>query len=526
MVEVKVAAKGIRKIMFVRPPGRLWPIINESDNFLLPLGFPCLAAYLRDRMPEIEIKIIDCLPLQIGWKSLRRIIREYQPDVFGVGDMIIYMQEGIRACQIAKEEAPGVVTVGGGHFHSHMPEYSLNQYPVLDYIIRWEGEEAFHQLIKTLRDGGDLSRVGNLAYRDENGAVQTTKPLPLIDPLDELPIPAYDLVPVTKYSPFGKLWPKAITIQGSRGCPYNCNFCAWTALEGDHVEINGKIKPVPVYRAKSAERILEEIDLLYNKYDVRYLFWAEGTWNYDNDMMDKLSEGIIKRGYKLGWWAFTRADKLLEQERLGILEKMVRAGFSPALFGGERPENSELDFIGKTGLTSDALMDACHLLERKYPTVFRQSTFITGIRTETPETMYHLGKYSRDCHLDFAAYHPVMPYPGTPLFTEAKQKGWIEEWDFSKYDMFYPIMSSETMTREQIATINEKLYLSFVQRQPLRYLRGMLSPIRIRRRLHWWFMTSMIRVVLLDLWRAIRGKKSFDGFAATSKLWKPTWYDN
>ena len=516
----------IRKILFVRPPGFLWPIINESDNFLLPLGFPCLAAYVQQRIPDIEIIILDCLPLKIGWKSLRRLIAKEKPDLFGVGDMIVYMKEGMRACQIAKEEVPGVITVGGGHFHSHKPDYSLENFPQLDYVVRWEGEKAFVQLIHALREGGDLNHVGNLAYRDEGGQIKTTRPLPLIEPLDSLPIPAYDLMPVKEYSPFGRLWPRAITIQSARGCPFACNFCSWTALEGAHTEKDGAVVMKPTYRVKSAERVLEEIDLLYNKYGVRYLFWVEGTWNYDSDFLEQLSEGICQRGYKLGWWAFTRADLLLDQEQKGVLEKMVKAGFSHALFGGERPEDHELEAIGKTGLSSDALLQACHLLERKYPGVFRQATFVTGIRSETTETIRRVGDYSRQCHLDFAAYHPIMPYPGTPLGKEAAEKGWIEELDYSKYDMFYPIMPSQSMSREQIARENEHLYLSFIRRQPLRYLKGMLSPIRIRRRLHWWFMFSMMRVIFLDLWRSIMGKKSFDGFAATSKLWEPKWYNS
>lgn len=521
-----LTSRDIRKILFLRPPGYLWPIINESDNFLLPLGFPCLAAYIRERMPNVEIKILDCMPLKIGWNSLRKILAKEKPDLLGVGDMIIYMKEGMRTCQIAKDEVPGIITVAGGHFHSHMPEYSLAEYKELDYIVRWEGEEAFYQLLVALQEGGDLSQVGNLAYRNNGGGVTKTGPLPLIDPLDTLPIPAYDLVPIKKYSPFGKLWPRAITIQGTRGCPYKCNFCSWTALEGAHILQDGIEKTVPVSRSKTPERILEEIDLLYNGYGVRYLFWTEGTWNYDTEMMEALAEGILSRGYKLGWWAFTRADLLLEQEKAGVLEKMVRAGFSHALFGGERPEDSELHMIGKSDMRASALMEASHLLERKYPSVFRQATFITGIRTEIPETIDHVGKYSRECHLDFAAYHPIMPYPGTALWEEANKKGWIEEWDFSKYDMFYPIMPSEKMSREQIAKQNEKLYLRFVMKQPLRYLRGMFSHIRIRRRLHRWFMFSMMRVILLDLYRSFIGKKSFDGFAATSKLWKPKWYNS
>ena len=515
----------IKKILFVRPPGRLWPIINESDNFLLPLGFPCLAAYLRERMPDLEIKILDCLPLKIGWKSLRRILAEEQPDILGVGDMIIYLKEGMRVCALAKELNPDVITVAGGHFHSHMPDYSLREFDQLDYIIRWEGEEGLYQLIKALREGSNLGNVGNLAYRNGDGHVVKTRPLPLIDPLDTLPVPAYDLTPLKKYSPFGWLWPRAVTIQAGRGCAFACKFCSWTSLEGAHALVDGKEVLTPQYRAKSVQRILEETDYLYNGFGVRYLFWVDGTWNSDLGIMDELSEGIIERGYKLGWWAFVRADLLLEQEKHGVLAKMVRAGLSHVLFGGERHSDTELESIGKNGIGSQALLEACRLLKSKYPSVFRQATFITGIRTETPETVKSLGDYSRKCHLDFAAYHPIMPYPGTPLWEECRSEGIIEEHDFSKYDMFYPIVPSKSLNREEIARWNEKLYMDFVRRQPLRYLRGMFSPIPIRRRLHWWFLFSMIRVLFMDLGRSIIGKKSFDGFAATSKLWEPKWYN-
>ncbi len=514
------------KVLLVRPPGYMWPIINESDNFLLPLGLPCIAGYLRENMQGVEPIILDCCPERIGWKSLRKKIEEIQPDVFGVGDMICYMAEGMRAVKLAKEVNPNIVTVAGGHFHSHMPEYSLENYPSLDYIVRWEGEEAFKKLLETLRDGGDLKDVGSLAYRVGDDVAQTA-PMPLIDPLDKLPIPAYDLTKLELYSPFGKLWPRAATIQGNRGCPYKCRFCSWAALEGQHyVTDDGEMGVQPTFRSKSIDRIMEEIDLLYNQHNVRYLFWAEGTWNYDTRFMEQLSDAIISRGYKLGWWAFVRPDKLLEQEKAGVLEKMVKAGFSHALMGGERNEDEDLDLIGKTGSTFDILKETCHLLERKYPTVFRQATFVTGIPTDTKEKLMNLGKYVRSLHLDFAAFHPMMPYPGTSLWEQYKDTPLVETKDFSKYDMFQPVLRTSDISRDEVARYTEKITLDFVQKQPHRYLMGMFSRIPIRRRLHWWFLFSMGRVVVLDLWHAITRRRTFRGFSAASELWKPTWYDS
>ncbi|MDM8552167.1 radical SAM protein [Desulfobacterales bacterium HSG2] len=512
------------KIIFVRPPCHLWPIINESDNFLMPLSFPSLSAYLKQEMQGVSIKVIDCLPLKIGYKSLRKILEDEKPDVVGVGESLPYIYEGLKVLKIAKELNPDVVTIAGGHFHSHMPQYSLNNYPELDFIVRYEGEKYLWDLLEVLRNGGDISTVKSLAYRD-NGRIAETEPGSLIKDLDSLPMPDYDAMPIEKYAPFGKLWPKAITVQASRGCPMNCSYCSWSAQEGEHVRRNGKITLIPARRTKSVNKVMEEIDLLYNKYGIRYLFWVDGTLNFDTAWIDNLCSEIIRKNYKLGWWAFLRPDLLLEQEKQGVLEKMVSAGLKHTLMGGERCSEEEIKFIGKPGMKGTEVFEVTHLLKKKYPGVFRQATFVTGIRTETKESMETLGKYTRKAALDFTSFHPMMPYPGTPLWEKADKEGWIEDYDFSKYDMFYPIMPSEKLSRAEIARLNNKLHQDFVRKRPFKYISGLFSTIEIRRKLHWWFLFSSARVLLRDIYLALKGEKEFEGLASINKLWKPEWYD-
>jgi len=515
----------IRRILFIRPPAHLWPIVNESDNFLMPLGFPYIAAYLRERIPDLHIRIVDCLPLRVGWKSLAKLIAEEKPDLVGVGEMIVYMKEGMRTLALAKEIDPGVLTVAGGHFHSHMPEYTLDTFPQVDVVVRYEGEATFHDLVDTWNRGGDLASVRGIAMRREGGHLAT--PLRPLADLDALPSPAYDLMPIRKYAPFGKLWPRAITIQASRGCPYACDFCSWVALEGDHEVLEGgDVRLVPKRRQVSVGKTLDEIDVLYHQYGIRYLFWVDATWNFDDEWLDELCSEIIRRKYKLGWWAFVRADLMLRQEANGVLEKMVRAGLRHCLFGGERPVQQELAEVGKDNMPFDALYRASHLLKRKYPQVFRQATFTTGIRSETAESMERLAAYSREAKLDFAAYHPLMPYPGTPLWEQARAGGWIEEEEFSNFDMFYPVMRGEHLTRAEIAHLTSKITQDFVRKQPGRYLASLFSPYGIRRRLHWWFLFSIGRVMVHDLMRSLTSGEKFEGFSGINKLWKPRWYDD
>ncbi|MFA4908392.1 MAG: hypothetical protein WC583_01900, partial [Candidatus Omnitrophota bacterium] len=90
------------KVLLIRPPRYLWPVVNESDNFMLPLGLPCLAASIKKELPDVDVKIIDCPPLKIGWKTLAKLIREIRPDVVGAGEEALYHHEAVKLFRLSK----------------------------------------------------------------------------------------------------------------------------------------------------------------------------------------------------------------------------------------------------------------------------------------------------------------------------------------------------------------------------------------------------------------------------------------
>ena len=513
------------KIVYIRSPYCYWPLFNKSDNILPPLSFPALAGYIRDKMPNVEQKIIDCMGEEIGFKTLRRMLEEYKPDVVCIGEMICHHKEGLKTVRMAKELNPNCVTVAGGTFFSHMVEYGMKECPELDLIVRYEGEETFRELLEFLLAGKDLSGVLGIVYRDGDRIV-STHPRPLIQDLNTLPIPAYDLIPVTKYAPAGAAFKRAITIQGNRGCPFACDFCSWTAMESEHkMDENGKITFKPGIRLKDPLRVADEVGLLYEKYGVRYLFWVEGTWNYSVDWLDTFCSELIRRKYTgLGWWAFFRPDMALIQEKKGVLEKMVRAGLRHLLMGAERGDQAELVELGKRNTRVDAFREVCILFERKYPQVFRQCTFIAGMHDDTPEKLERLHQYTLTVPFDFGAIHPFMPYPGTPSFE--KYDHLIEERDYTKWDMMYPVMRTETMTREEVATWCNRIQQDFVLQRKMRFARGLLSPFQMRRRLHWWFLYNFSRLVIRDAAASVMDKKKFKGFSGVQDSLKPSWYES
>jgi anaerobic magnesium-protoporphyrin IX monomethyl ester cyclase len=139
--------------------------------------------------------------------------------------------------------------------------------------------------------------------------------------------------------------------------------------------------------------------------------------------------------------------------------------------------------------------------------------------------MERLGRFTRASALDFAAFHPLQPYPGTPLWEQASAAGWVEEQDFSNFDMFCPVLRPAAIDRQQVAALTSKITQEFVTKQPLRYAASLFSPHAIRRRLHWWFLFAIGRAIFYDLSQAMLGRKRFEGFSGLNKLWKPRWYD-
>ncbi|MFO8019280.1 MAG: radical SAM protein [Promethearchaeia archaeon] len=240
-----------------------------------------------------------------------------------------------------------------------------------------------------------------------------------------------------EYTKASIFYPYSASINHSRGCIGNCKFCSCWIHMAKHKLKNGEVKRYPKYRSESPEKTVEKVDLLVNKYGVEGLVWVDDTFNLDPEWNRKFSELIIERGLdKLHWWAFLRADFIVRGEKLGIFEKMYRAGLEHALIGVERSSALEREKVSKSRYSQQIVKKAFKILREKYPNIFIQATFLTGTREETRESMLKLLEYAKDLGVDYPSFYAITPNPGTDLWYEAKEKGWIEVDDFRQYDWF------------------------------------------------------------------------------------------
>ena len=508
------------RVVLVQPPRRYWPYTSEGDNFLLQQALPALAAPLRDA--GIEVIAIDCMPLHIGWRSLADELRRLDPDVIGCGENhALYASEALRFFRMCKDVAPRAKTVAGGAHFTNLWHRYVKQGSPIDVAVIGEGEITIVELCQELAKANpDLNTVDGIAYWDGEQAVRT-KPRKLIHDLDLLPIPAYDLMPMELYGKSRYLFsPGGTTIHHSRGCVSKCSFCAWwTTMADRRYDESGKAQLSPRWRSKSVDRTFEEIELLYYKFGKRSYVWVDESWNIDPKFNDAFADRMMRSGMKTKWFAFMRADCIVRDEKRGILEKLVRAGLSHILIGVERAEDDTLTLLDKRFYAGGVAEEALRIFKERYPDVFLQATFIVGTRDETPESLQRQVDLAKKINVDFPAFHPITPVPGTPIYDEAIAEGWITEDDFDDFDWLSPVLDSKYMGRDEIAEALYQMNKQFVNTPWM--LRGLLSRVPYKRDMYIWF-TKVSAAMAID---AIKQRINPLNVEHYQQLVTPDWYE-
>jgi len=508
----------IMKVFLIRGPRYYWPFVNEYDNFLLPQSLVCLAAVLKKS--GIDVRVIDCSPLKMGYKSLGNLLRQEEPDIVGVGDSeSLYAHEAVRVLSLAKEINPSVITIAGGAHFSNLIRESLENFPI-DFIVKGEGEYTLLELVKELeKTKPDFKMVKGIAFRQDNEIIETP-PRGLIENLDELPLPAYEMMPMQDYGKARFLFsPGGITIHHSRGCTNSCKFCIWWVQMAERRVENGESKLYPRWRTKSVGRTVEEIRLLYHKYKKHFMVFVDDSWNIDARWNEEFAEKLLNENMRLGWSAFMRADLILRDEKSGVFKKLVDSGLSQICVGAERADNADLINMGKNCYSGDIVKECMHILKDKYPQVFRETTFIVGIREESRESMLNQIRYAKEIKADYPAFHPMTPVPGTESWREAKEKGWLEIEDFSKYDWMTPVMPSKYLSRDEIRDL---IYLANREFVSISWMiKGLFCPFRVKRDMYIWWLLVVLKIFFSSVAQFINPFKVKE----YTNLIKPKWYE-
>ena len=337
------------------------------------------------------------------WREIDSVLTSFKPDVVGLSVSTPAYNSARKVSELCKSYSEKCTVVWGGVHPTLLPEDVLRKEENVDYAVRGEGEITLTELLNHIADGEpSLPDIDGLAYR-QGDEIKINRQREVIPNLDEVPFPRRDLLinGVDKKRVFRN-------IMGSRGCPYNCAYCASSKIWNRRV------------RFRSATSILQEVAVLRDEYHVSEVEFWDDTFTLKRKWTVELCEAMVSEKLNLSWWCNTRAD-LLDEE---ILKTMKAAGCTALHVGVETGSDRTLEYLNRK-MSLEDVHEASRLLEKAHMTWF--AYFMFGFPHETVEDIMQTRKMMHELSAAYLTLSIFNPYPGTALFEECKKLGLISE---------------------------------------------------------------------------------------------------
>ena len=368
-----------------------------------------------------------------------------------------------------KKRLPYLKLIWVGDQITFLPLETMEQSPV-DYLIT--GGDYDFVLVNLLDhiytgaelEGGVYWREGNsditatpeANHKMQNGEIVFSSGIAsLRHILDTLPFVDRDL---TKWQLYAykngnyKYYPGTYMYSG-RDCWWNrCTFCVW-----DHT-----LNPIGSYRSFSPERLFAEVKHVVNTYGIKEIFDDAGTM-FIGPKLHRFCTLLIESGYnkKVRYGCNMRFNALTQD----YYQLMGKAGFRFILFGMESGNQKTLDKLDKGTKEEDTINGARMASEAGLEP---HATIMLGYPWESFEDAKRTIEVAKFCfkkgYFTTMQATIVIPYPGTPLWKECKEKGLLLSEDYDKYDMRQPVMKIP-FPKEKLLTLTQDLYSAFLSPQ-------------------------------------------------------------
>jgi len=390
---------------------RILLVVYDNDSFIswFPQGLAYIASVWRNAGHELTVYNQDVY----HWPEshLQKLLDTEKFDLVAVSVIGGYYQyrKLLKISEAINRSKYRPFYVLGGHGPAPEPEYFM-QKTKADVIVIGEGEVTAIEITEALEGKRSIASVNGIAYND-NGKCVRTAPRGLIQNIDEIAFPAWDLFPMDHYTmlrgPHIKNGERCLPVLSGRGCTFKCNFC-YRMDKG--------------LRERSIENIMEEIHILNRDYNVSYIAFSDELLMSSEERTIEICEGIIKSGLKIKWDCNGR----LNFAKPDVLKRMKDSGCVFINYGIESMDQKVLNAM-KKGLTLKMIYEGV------------QNTLDSGISPgyniifgnigETRESLQagvdFLLKY--DGHEQLRTIRPVTPYPGSPLYDYAIQQGLLKD---------------------------------------------------------------------------------------------------
>jgi anaerobic magnesium-protoporphyrin IX monomethyl ester cyclase len=386
------------KVIFISPSYiDLYGKISKAAGRYFPLGLGYIASYVR-KYGKHEVQIYEPEAQRLKDSDLIEIIKKQDPDIIGLTCSTPNFFRALELAVFSKKHSKAKIVLGGVHATA-IPEYIINNYSeFIDFVVVGEGEQTMLELIDSIENKRTANNINGLAFKDGSKVV-ITKPRDYICDLDKIPFPARDLIPQNLFYPnlHNARYKNCASILTSRGCPFNCTFCAARLVSGKQ------------YRMHSAEYVIDEMEMLKKEYQTEQLLITDDTFTINRNRLEEICRAMIKKKLNLKWFCFSQVNTVNKES----LKLMKEAGCFSIGFGVESSDEMILRNMGKNIKPEQALktINIANKIGLK-----TQAFYIFGSPGETKEQMQKTIKFSRKVNSTMAFYNMLVPYPGTKDF--------------------------------------------------------------------------------------------------------------
>lgn len=423
------------------------------------IGIATVAAFLEQN--NYKVQILDAFALELTHEQVKDKIRSIKPSSVLIGSSTATHRNAMKILENTKEIDKGITTIYGGPHVTNSPQTAITK-DFVDYLVINEGELTALELLEFINGRNKLKKeeIKGICYM-ENSKMKFTEKRPFIMNLDILPMPAYHLLPMDAYRAYGWLdvGRRFTTIMTSRGCPFKCSFCVSSKNNENF------------WRQRSAAKVFEEIKLLYDKYNIRHMYFQDDEFCVNHRRVIELCNMIVDNNMDLYWECLTRVNHVDEE----LISNMARAGCKSILYGVEVGYEEGFKKIQKP-ITLDMVEKAVRMTQKHK--IMVKVTFIMGFPWESEKELKQTIKFAKRLDADLTFFNTLTPYAGADIYNEMKMNNLIlSEDDFEHHGTHAStLIRTKYLSPKEIEYWVGRAYLSMYLRP--KYLFRKLSQMR------------------------------------------------
>jgi len=405
------------------------------------LGISSLAGNLDD---DVKIGIVDLVLVKKKFhKYVQKFVKSFQPDIVGLSCMTFQYPTAIKVAKMIKEMDKSIKIAIGGYHPTLTYNETINSDDAryIDYIIRGEGEATFRELTQAIDGQREFKKILGLSYKTKKSEFLHNKNRNLLPP-EEIKLPNRKDRLLKNHKMF---FLPADSIETSRGCLFDCNFCSISHMYGK------------VYREFSSERIMDDIANAKREGTKLLMVTDDNLTLYPKRLIN-LCNAIIESGHNdIHYYTQAGVNGIASNPK--VAQKMSEAGFNGVFLGIENVSERNLNFYNK-GKIKDKTKKAVKYLHDNDMII--AGGFVLGAPEDKEIDLWENYRFAQELEIDYPIFQILTPYPKTKIRDDLEKLGLITNYnDLRRYNGTLANIRTKYLSDSDLHLLQSMMYVRY-----------------------------------------------------------------